>query len=127
MMPAESIAVAGLGRAEYPSRVRAIFHFFVLVSVALLPLTSFAARAHTAADLTSSAVELEQGFLPSPSHQVPPPQGHHHCTLWVAGAAECGGLADDLLPAGSSGFHAGSGASALISSGPQAPTPPPKR
>ena len=121
------VSIAGARRPEYSRSVRTLLRFFVLVSVALLPLTSFAARAHTAADLTSSAVELEQGFLPSPSHQVPPPQGHHHCTLWVAGAAECGGLADDLLRAGSSGFHAGSGASALISSGPQAPTPPPKR
>ena len=121
------VSIAGERRPEYSRSVRTLLRFLVLVSVALLPLTSFAARAHTAADLTSSAVELEQGFLPSPSHQVPPPQGHHHCTLWVAGAAECGGLADDLLPAGSSGFDAGSGASALISSGPQAPTPPPKR
>lgn len=120
------VSIAGERRPEYSRPVRTLLRFLVLASVALLPLTSFAARAHTAADLTSSAVELEQGFTPSPSHQVPPPQGHHHCTLWVAAPAQCGGLTDDLPPGGSSGFHVGSGASALIYSGPQAPTPPPK-
>jgi hypothetical protein len=101
-----------------------MLHLIVLLSVALLPLTSFAARAGTAADLTSSAIELEQGPLPGPVQKTPAAQEHRHCILWVAEATTCAALSDRLFPSRPAG--AVWAVPSLRSSGPQAPTPPPR-
>lgn len=112
-------------RREYPRRVRALFHFLLLMSVALLPLTSLAARAGGAADLTSNAaVELEQGALPSSADRTTPVQ-HHHSTQWAAEAGQCAALSQHLsmnLPFS----RYASDAIGTTLRGPQAPTPPPK-
>ena len=117
--------VAARRLCEYPKGVRALVRFLVLLAVALLPLTSFAARAGTATDLTSNAVEIEQSSLPTPGHRIPPAQQHHHCTLWAAEVAGCLATSDSLsmhLLSGLFGSHVGR----LMALGPQAPTPPPK-
>ena len=109
---------------EYHHDVRAMIHFFfLLLSVALLPLTSFAARAATASDLSSSALELAQSSLPKPVQK--PASGHRHCTLWAAEAGTYCVLS--LSPP--THFPAdpyGPDALPLNSRGPAAPTPPPK-
>ena len=117
--------VAVRPRHEYHCHVRAVLQLLVLLSVALLPLTSFAAREGTPADLTSSAaVELEQGALPTPGQRTAPAP-HRHCTHWAAEAGTCPGPASNvsarLLPNPSE-----SGQLGFKMAGPQAPTPPPK-
>ena len=106
--------------------MRAGLRLLLLLCVALLPLTSFAARAGTALDLTSSAaVELEQGALPVSGQKTAPAQEHRHCTHWAADAAACTRLATDLsarLPA--KPFEWGAVGASMA--GPQAATPPPK-
>lgn len=113
-------------RHEYPRQVRAVLQLLVLLSVALLPLTSYAARAGTPADLTSSAaVEVEQAALPTPGQRTAPAQPHRHCTHWAAEAGMCLAPASNVssrllaIPFGSAelGFKM---------AGPQAPTPPPR-
>ena len=119
-------AVAVGERREYPSRMRVGLRLLLLLCVAMLPLTSFAARAGAAADLTSSAaVELEQGALPIPGQTTAPAQEHRHCTHWAADAATCLRLAADLsapLPVDPFGF----GTHGAKMAGPEASTPPPK-
>lgn len=113
-------------RHEYPRHVRAVLQLILLLSVALLPLTSFAARAGTPADLTSSAaVELEQGALPTPGQRTAPAQPHHHCTHWAAEAGACLVPASNV-PARLLANPFGSGEVGFKMAGPQAPTPPPK-
>lgn len=117
-------AVAARHGGEYPSRVRASLHLLLLLAVAMLPLTSLAARAGTAADLTSSAVELEQAPFQRPAQKTPPAQEHRHCTIWAAEAEAAAALPD----------HPSRTRPALFASvatndgvpGPRAPTPPPK-
>ena len=113
-------------RHEYPRQVRAVLQLILLLSVALLPLTSFAARAGTPADLTSSAaVELEQSALPTPGQRTAPAQPHRRCTHWAAEAGACLALADNL----SAEFlvnQYGSDALGSKMPGPEASTPPPK-
>ena len=118
-------AVAVTGRHEYPRAVRFWLHLFLLLSVALLPLTTFAARAGTPADLTSSAaVEVEQGALPTPGQKTAPAQPHRHCTHWAAEAGACLALAN--LSADLMANPIGSGALGSKMAGPEASTPPPK-
>lgn len=118
--------VAVRGRREYPHCVRILLRLFLLLSVALLPLTSFAARAGTPADLTSSAaVELEQGALPTPGQRTVPAQPHRHCTHWAAEAGACLALAEEL----SAKFLVNQYEADAFGSkmaGPEASTPPPK-
>ena len=118
--------VAVRGRPEYPCRVRKLLQLFLLLSVALLPLTSFAARAGTPADLTSSAaVELEQGALPTPGQRTAPAQEHRHCTHWAAEAGACLALVNAL----SATFLVnprGLDAPVAKLAGPEVSTPPPK-
>ena len=113
-------------RHEYPRHMRAVLQLILLLSVALLPLTSFAARVGTPADLTSSAaVELEQGALPTPRQRTEPAQPHRHCTHWAAEAGTCLVPATNVLERLlSNPFGSGQLGSKLA--GPQAPTPPPK-
>ena len=119
-------AVAVNGRHEYPRLVRALLKLFLLLSVALLPLTAFAARAGTPADLTSSAaVELEQGGLPPPGQKTALAQLHRHCTHWAAEAGTCFALANDVS-AMLLVDPFGSGAFGSKMAGPEASTPPPK-
>ena len=117
--------VAVTGRREYPRAVRFWLHLFLLLSVALLPLTSLAARAGGAADLTSNAaVELEQGPLPSSADGTTPAQ-HRHSTQWAAEAGQWAALSRRLsmnLPF----TRCGSDAIGAKLRAPQAPTPPPK-
>lgn len=118
-------AVAVRGRHEYRRLVRTWLQFLLLLSVALLPLTAFAARAGTPADLTSSAaVEVEQGAMPAPGQKTAPAQPHRHCTHWAAEAGACLALAN--LSADLMANPIGSGASGSKMAGPEASTPPPK-
>ena len=117
-------AVAVCAKGEYRSRVRPLLHVLLLLAVALLPLTSFAARAGTAADLTSAAVEIEQS-LPRSGQKLPPPQEHRHCTLWAAEAGVCAPLSHNLSRK-LGGNRFGFDAPHAKLSGPEAPTPPPK-
>ena len=113
-------------RREYPYCVRKLLQLFLLLSVALLPLTSFAARAGSPADLTSSAaVELEQGTLPTSGQRAAPAQEHRHCTHWAAEAGACLALANNLSATflvNPRGLDAPVGKLA----GPEVSTPPPK-
>ena len=118
-------AVAVRGRHEYRRRVRTLLQFLLLLSVALLPLTAFAARAGTPADLTSSAaVEVEQGAMPRSGQKTAPAQPHRHCTHWAAEAGACLALAN--LSADLMANPIGSGALGTKMAGPEASTPPPK-
>ena len=120
----DGCAVALTGRREYPRAVRFWLHLFLLLSMALLPLTAFAARAGTPADLTSSAaVEVEQG-APAPGQKTAPAQPHRHCTHWAAEAGAC--LAPANLSADLMADPIGSGALGTKMAGPEASTPPPK-
>ena len=125
-MTSGASAVAVRERHEYLRAVRAWLQFFLLLSVALLPLTAFAARAGTPADLTSSAaVELEQGAVPLSGQKTAPAQQHRHCTHWAAEAGAC------LAPANNASAQMpvnpfGSGAFGSKMAGPEASTPPPK-
>lgn len=110
----------------YPRQVRALLQLVLLLSVALLPLTSFAARAGMPMDLTSSAaVELEQGALPAPGQRTAPAQPHRHCTHWAAEAGACLALSNNVSaklltdPFGSTALGS-------KMAGPEAATPPPK-
>ena len=111
---------------EYPPGVHAVLRLLLLLCVATLPLTAFAARAGTPADLTSSAtVELEQGALPTSGQKTAPAPPHRHCTHWAAEAGTCLALADNAsaqMPVN----PFGSGALGSKMAGPEASTPPPK-
>ena len=119
-------AVAEHAQGEYPWQVRALLHLFVLMSVALLPLTSYAARSGAPVDLTSSAaVEIEQGALPSHGQKTAPAQEHRHCTHWAAEAGICLAVADHVS-ARLLVVRFGSRALGSKMAGPEAATPPPK-
>ena len=118
--------VAVTGRHEYPLAVRFWLHLFLLLSVALLPLTAFAARAGTPADLTSNAaVEVEQGAFPASGQKTAPAQPHRHCTHWAAEAGACLALSTNTSEKLSANPF-GTGALGTKMAGPEASTPPPK-
>lgn len=118
-------AVAERRSGEYRRSMSAMLRIMLLLAVALLPLTTFAARAGAATDLTSSAVELEQSALPAPGRKAPPVQEHRHCTLWAAESDTCGTLPHDLWLQPPAQRFANAAPHAKLT-GPQAPTPPPK-
>lgn len=119
-------AVAVRPQGEYPRQVRALLHFLVLMSVALLPLTSFAARAGAPIDLTSSAaVEIEQGAVPASGQKTAPAQPHRHCAHWAAEAGACLALSNNVS-AKLLTDPFGSPALGSKMAGPEAATPPPK-
>lgn len=124
MSGAGAVAVRACG--AYPRQVRALLQLVLLLSVALLPLTSFAARAGTPMDLTSSAaVELEQGAVPASGQKTAPAQPHRHCTHWAAEAGACLAVANNVS-AQLLANPFGSGVSGSKMAGPEAATPPPK-
>ena len=96
----------------------------ILVALALLPLTSFAARAGTIDDLASSAVELEQALPHNPGGRLAPAQQHRHCSLWTAVEASCAINGADNGP--SAGLSLAPGAALIRFHGPEAATPPPR-
>lgn len=105
--------------------MRALLHALLLLSVAMLPLTSLAARAGTPADLTSSAFEIEQGPLSNTGQKTQPSLEHRHCSLWAAETAVRPLMTDSILLA-CAGHDLSLNATEPSSVGPEAATPPPK-
>lgn len=117
--------LAAIASAQYRAPVRTLLHLLVLISVALLPFTSLAARLGTASDLPSSAIEFEQASVPSPGRSAPVTQQHRHCTLWAAEATNRPGDPHTLIN-GAQSCPVWSDVLGTAIASPQAPSPPPK-